>query len=265
MRGLVQAAHPQPSAAVTLMAALLGVRAGLGGARLLLVAAAVGAGQLSVGWLNDWRDAERDRRAGRGDKPVASGQLSRRAVGRATWLAALVCVALSAPLGAAGAVNLATVASAWVYDLWAKQTRLSVVPYVVSFALLPSVATLAGRPGAWAPSWMIAAGALLGAGGHFANALPDLDADRRLGVMGLPQRLGPGGSRWAAATALGTGTVVAATAHSDPVVAAATVAVAAVLLAGIVLLGRAGRARAAFRLTMALAVVAVASLLVPLG
>jgi 4-hydroxybenzoate polyprenyltransferase len=260
---LLRAAHPGPSFAVTAMAAMLAVRAGLTGARMALVVAAVLAGQLSVGWLNDWWDAGRDTSAGRDDKPVVAGQISRTAVGRAALAAALTCGALSVALGVAGAVNLFTVASAWVYDLWAKATRASVVPYIVSFGLLPAVVTLAGRPSAWPPGWMITAGALLGAGGHFANALPDLESDRRLGVLGLPQRLGPRVSLWVAAATLGAGAIVAASAQRSAVATAATITVTMTLLGGVVVAGLRGHHLTAFWCTMALAVVAVAALLLP--
>lgn len=53
------------------------------------------------------------------------------------------------------------------------------------------------------------AGALLGSGAHFANVLPDLDADARTGVRGLPQRLGATGARASAALLLAAGSVVA--------------------------------------------------------
>ena len=45
-----------------------------------------------------------------------------------------------------------------------------------------------------APVWITAAGALLGAGAHFANVLPDLEDDARTGVRGLPHRIGRVGS-----------------------------------------------------------------------
>jgi 4-hydroxybenzoate polyprenyltransferase len=65
-----------------------------------------------------------------------------------------------------------------------------VLPYVVSFGLLPAIATLASPQPVWPQWWAMAAGALLGIAAHFANVLPDLDDDRRTGVRGLPHRLG---------------------------------------------------------------------------
>ena len=64
------------------------------------------------------------------------------------------------------------------------------LPYAVSFGLLPAIASLA-RPLPALPGWWVfAAGALLGIAAHFANVLPDLDDDRRTGIRGLPHRLG---------------------------------------------------------------------------
>jgi len=52
------------------------------------VTIAVLLGQLSIGWQNDWTDAERDRAAGRADKPISAGEISRlMSVSRRLWLA----------------------------------------------------------------------------------------------------------------------------------------------------------------------------------
>src|SRR5918994_1829605 len=68
---LLRACHPEPTAAVTLMMTALAVTAGRDARGVLMVAAAVLTGQLSIGWLNDVLDARRDRAVGRLDKPVA--------------------------------------------------------------------------------------------------------------------------------------------------------------------------------------------------
>ena len=68
----------------------------------------MGATQLAVGWVNDWLDADRDRQAGRRDKPVAVGEVSRRTVGVSGLLAALAIPLLGLPFGpAADGVDLA--------------------------------------------------------------------------------------------------------------------------------------------------------------
>src|SRR5690348_2325672 len=85
---LLRSAHPEPGGAVTAAMALLAVGAGHRGWAILGISAAVAATQLAVGWVNDWLDADRDRRAGRRDKPVAAGEISSRTVGVAGLISA---------------------------------------------------------------------------------------------------------------------------------------------------------------------------------
>jgi UbiA prenyltransferase family len=150
---------------------------------LVLVAAAVLTGQLSIGWLNDALDVRRDIEVGRTDKPVVAGEVSVPTLRTAAAVAALACVPLSLASGAAaGAVHLVAVAAGWAYDAGVKSTAASVVPYLVCFGLLPVFVVL-GLPGSPAPPWWLpVGGALLGAGAHFANVLPDLDDDAATGV-----------------------------------------------------------------------------------
>ncbi len=191
--GLALACHPLPCIAVTAFAAAYGWSVGLG-ARTALLAAAVLSGQLAIGWCNDWVDAARDRLAGRMDKPLARGQVDRRTVGRACVVAMAACVPLSLLLGAVpGVVHLVAVGSGLSYDVRLKSTLASPLPYLLSFGLLPAVATTALRPGHWPPVAVMVAAALLGGGAHFANTVGDTEADRRNGIRGLPQLIGP---RW---------------------------------------------------------------------
>lgn len=186
---LVLASHPGPTAAVTAFGTALALGAG-GGWRSLLVGAAVLAGQLSIGWSNDWVDAARDAAVGRTDKPVGDGRVPVATVRTAALIAAASCVVLSLAAGwAAGAVHLVAVASAWSYNLALKRTAWSWAPYALSFGLLPLFVALAvGADGArW---WAMAAGALLGVGAHGTNVLPDLLDDEATGVRGAPHRIG---------------------------------------------------------------------------
>lgn len=200
---LLRSSHPEPGAAVTVAMTLLAVGAGHRGWSIAGVCAAVAATQLSVGWVNDWLDVDRDRTAGRRDKPVASGAVSRRTVGTAGLLASLAIPFLGLPFGAAATVCITLVGIfALLYDWPLKSTPLSVVPYLVAFGLLPAFVVLA-LPGSPAPpAWLVAAGALLGGGAHFANVLPDLADDAATGVRGLPHRIGAAGSTVAAALLL---------------------------------------------------------------
>ncbi|MEV6297779.1 UbiA family prenyltransferase [Actinoplanes sp. NPDC051861] len=200
---LFRSAHPEPGLAVTGAMTLLAFGVGHRGWRLTLVALAVAATQFSVGWVNDWLDADRDRRAGRHDKPIAEGAVSRHAVGLAGLLATLAIPLPALPLGAVPTVVISVIGVfALLYDWPLKSTAFSVVPYLVAFGLLPAfvVVSLPGHPAP--PAWLVAAGALLGGGAHFANVLPDLADDAATGVRGLPHRIGARWSQIAAAVLL---------------------------------------------------------------
>ncbi len=205
---LIRCAHPGPALAVTVVAFLLALAAGLEPSRSLLVTAAVATGQLSIGWSNDWRDRHRDRRSARPDKPLATGAITAGLVGGAAALAASACAVLSLRLGIApGLLHLAAVAAAWAYNFWLKSTAASVLPYAVAFGLLPAFVVASGQGQPVAPYWLVLSAALLGSGAHFANVVPDFDDDLLTGVRGLPHRIGPG-----PAAATGAGLLLLATA-----------------------------------------------------
>ncbi|MCX4529813.1 UbiA family prenyltransferase [Streptomyces sp. NBC_01551] len=189
--GLLKACHPVPAAAVTVFAAALAVAVGRGPGGAAVTGCAVAAGQLSVGWCNDRVDLRRDLATGRPDKPLVAGAVRPAAVTAAALTALLLCLPLSLACGPlAGAAHLSGVAAAWAYNLWLKGTAASWLPYALAFGLLPAFVTL-GLPGApWPPLWLTAAAALLGAGAHCANVLPDIEDDLATGVRGLPHRLG---------------------------------------------------------------------------
>lgn len=261
VRGLVLACHPGPTVVVTGLAAALAAGIGAAPATTLLLAAAVLAGQLSVGWSNDWLDAARDLAVARPGKPVVVGLLDGRTLRTAAVAAVAVCVPLSLATGwLPGAVHLLAVASAWAYNLALKRTVLSWLPYAVSFGLLVQFVVLAqpGRPvAAW---WATAGASLLGFGAHAANVLPDLEDDAATGVSGLPHRLGR-----ARTTLMALGALVAAVAlvvlapAGQPAPAAWVGGGAAVVLAGVgAVASRADpRSRLPFTLAMAVAVVCV--------
>jgi 4-hydroxybenzoate polyprenyltransferase len=176
--------------ALTAAAAL----SGRSGVECLLVAATVLTGQLTVGWINDVVDADRDRQVGRRDKPVAMGWLDPGTVTFATACVFLVVVPLSVANGTvAGIAHLAAVLSAWAYNFWFKRTVLSWLPYAVSFGLLPAFLSYGGLGGGYhggPPTLaMTVLAALLGIGIHFLNTLPDLVEDNETGVRHLPLRI----------------------------------------------------------------------------
>lgn len=188
---LVRACHPEPAAAVTVVSAALAAASGRDLPGILAVTAAVLTGQLSVGWSNDAIDNDRDRRSHRPGKPAATGDLGLRALWIAAVTAFLVCLPLSLLSGRlAGSLHLIAVCSAWLYNKPLKSTPLSLLPYLMSFGLLPVFVVLGLPEAGFPPAWLIVAGAGLGGGAHFANALPDLDDDTATGTRGLPHRIG---------------------------------------------------------------------------
>lgn len=257
-RGLWRSSHPGPTCVVTVLALALGIAAGLDAWRLVLLTLAVFAGQLSVGISNDAIDVARDRAVGRDDKPIARGEVSMRAA----WAAAIGCLAvallLSAPLGMGMlAVHALTLVSAWSYNAGLKATVFSLVPFLVSFGLFPSLATLSAADPRMAAGWAGVAGAALGAAVHLTNVLPDLEDDRRTGIRGLPHRLGGPASAVLAAVCVAIGGVAVLlgpvgfeVGEVGPLAWGFCVAVLAVAAAGAVAALRGVAGRAVFRLVM---------------
>lgn len=191
VRALWGASHPGPALVVTALSLALGLAAGLEPWRVVVLVAAVFSGQLSIGISNDAIDRERDRAVGRRDKPLVRDEVSNRVAWAAAAASVVAAIALSAVLGwGMLLVHAITIASAWSYNLGLKGTPVSVVPFLVSFGLFPSLATLSAPEPALAAPFAAVAGAALGAAVHLTNVLPDLDDDRRTGVRGLPHRLG---------------------------------------------------------------------------
>lgn len=259
---LLRAAHPLPSLAVTTFATAVSAAAGRGLAGCVLVAAAVAAGQLSIGWSNDLLDRRRDALAGRADKPLATDEALARVATVACVLAVVACVPLSLASGwLAGLVHLVAVGGGWAYNLGLKRTLASALPYAVSFGLLTAFVTLGLPDGGWPHPWAWGAGALLGVGAHFLNVVPDVDDDLAAGVRGLPQRLG---ARWSAVTGallLSAASVLVVVGPDPPVPGWAWAGLGVALLAagGAAVAGlRATSGRAPFLLGVVTAAVAVA-------
>jgi 4-hydroxybenzoate polyprenyltransferase len=169
---------------------------------------------------------------------------------------ALVALALTVPLGPLPLlVHAIFIVSAWSYNLWLKTTPLSVLPYIVSFGLLPALVTLC-LP-AWAAWWALGAGALLGVAAHFANVLPDLQADAATGVRGLPHRMGARASGIVIAVSLAAASVLLFVGVPDVLHVVGLVLGVALAVACVVLVLRGVESRLLFRLIIAAALVDV--------
>lgn len=253
--GLVRATHAPPSLAVTAFFTATALAAGVG-ARALLLAAAVLVGQASIGWANDFVDAPLDIAAGRRDKPIPTGAVRRGLVGTGAATALVADVPLSLALGwRAGAAHIVAVGSAWHYDLWLKRTPASAVPFALSFGLVP-VIIAAMLPGSPLPrATIVAAAAACGVAAHFANTVPDVEADAATGVRGLPQRIGPAASMAVAAACIAVASVLLVVATHAAALAVVAACVDVLAAALVVVRGHRHRNRA-----FALVIVAVAVL-----
>lgn len=204
--------------------------------------------QASIGALNDLVDvpSDRDRKPG---KPIPAGLVSRRLAWAIVVTAACLGLGLALP-GGGGLVALALLGLAvgYGYDLLAKGSAWSWVPFAIGIPLLPvygwygAVSGLASWFAALLPMAVLAGAALA-----VSNAHADLERDRDAGTKSVATVLGPERSWWAtlvlwtvtAAIAIGS----AATAGASPFELMATVAGVSVILAGTAIGRAAGPAR----------------------
>lgn len=214
----VRLVHPAPTLAVTTLSAALGAvllnQAGrpLDDRWLATVAAVLGS-QIFTGATNDLVDRSRDQAAARLEKPLAAGDISPEG---ALWVASLglgLQLAASLRIGELALVlGLVAVASALAYNVWLSRTPWSVVPYLVSFGVLP----LWVAAGVGVPLERVAVAPLLvgpfAAAAHLANTLRDFEGDQATGSRNLAQLLGRTTSfrvAWVLAMAVGLGVGVA--------------------------------------------------------
>ncbi|MFT6534464.1 MAG: 4-hydroxybenzoate polyprenyltransferase [Alpinimonas sp.] len=191
VKHLFFATHPGPSLAVTAVTLVLALTAGLPSDRVVIVTLAMLTNQFSIGLSNDWLDAARDARASRSDKPLATGLLSPTLVRNVAFASVAISLGLSAWLGVwVLLAQVVGIASGWAYNLGAKATPLSFVPYMVGFGILPVIVSLSSAVPTLAAAWVVIVAAVLGVAAHFANAMPDIEVDRTEGILGLPQRVG---------------------------------------------------------------------------
>jgi 4-hydroxybenzoate polyprenyltransferase len=166
--------------------------------------------QFAIGALNDIVDAPAD--AGRvPDKPIPGGQVDMRVARIVVAASAALGLALAIPSGP-GLVVLALVVLAigFGYDLFAKGTPWSWLPFAVGIPLLPVYGWLGvadAVPGFFAI--LVPMAVLAGAGLALANARVDTETDEAAGVESAATRLGAERAWWGnvalmtAATAIG--------------------------------------------------------------
>lgn len=194
--------HPFPSLLDGAATAVIALVAGGDPSTALRLGGSMVALQASIGALNDVLDApaDRDRKPG---KPIPAGQVT-ATVGRAV-------VVLGAGLG----FLLATPSGPWLvalaglglaigygYDLVAKGTSWSWVPFALGTPLLPVFAWYGATGSLAAPfAILLPTAAAAGAGLAIANARADLERDDAAGLVSVAARLGPERA-WAVQAAL---------------------------------------------------------------
>lgn len=263
LRALAAAAHGGPTFVVTLVTLALGLASGLELGRAALVAGMILLQQLSIGWSNDVLDAARDTADDRADKPIARGDLDARLVLGLAVGAALAAIALSLLLGPGAAIAHAVfLLAGWAYNAGLKRGALATACYAVGFGALPLIVTLAAPEPRGAQWWAIAMGALLGVAAHFANVLPDLEDDARHGIRAIPHRVGARASGLAALASLALAAALGVIGPGvlSPLSVVGAAAGLALLVLGAVVVARAPRSRALFRIIMGAALAAVVSL-----
>jgi len=209
---MLELLHPIPSLLTTLaavgFAGIFGI--GLGDARLWWIAGIMLLVQFSISALNEWADADLDRRAGR-RRPIPLGLLSRGTALNVAVLGAVGAFLLSAlsDLGPAALLLVGVgIACGWAYNLWLKPTPLSFLPFAIAFPLMPFwIGLIAGRPLS-SLAVLFLGGSPLATAIHLADAIPDRDRDRLAGLKTLAVALGRPGSELAATGLLLVGSLV---------------------------------------------------------
>ena len=201
--GLARLGHPFPSLLDGVVVAAFALVAGAEAWTAVRLGGSMVALQLSIGALNDVVDAPRDEGHKPG-KPIPAGLVGRRTAKAYAVLAAAVGLVFAAASGWAQAtLALVVLAVGATYDLRAKGTAWSWVPFAIGIPILP-VYGWWGAAGAL-PGWFAAllpAAILAGAGLAIANARADAERDAAVGITSLATVLGLARSWWLGAALL---------------------------------------------------------------
>jgi 4-hydroxybenzoate polyprenyltransferase len=200
-------------------------------AYLAIVLAMLGA-QVVIGVTNELIDLDLDR-AARPDKPLVSGLVSRRGAVIMLTAGLGVMVVAAATLGALPlAICLLGSGLGVAYSLWFKRSLFAFIPYVFAIPLLPVWVALS--LGEYDSGWLVLfpLGCFALTGVHIAQSLPDVESDRRAGIVNLTTRLGERRGLIVCWVALAASAVVLVLSRPDRAVAwaAGILAVTAVLL-----------------------------------
>ncbi len=197
--GVVRLVHPFPSILDGAVVALVALVAGADTGSAVRLGASMTALQFAIGGLNDLVDAPVDR-IGKPDKPIPAGLVTPEGARGIVVVAALTGLALALPSGLALVLLAGVVLAigAW-YDLRAKGTTLSWLPFAVGIPLLPVFGwygAAGSLPGVFLV--LVPAAANAGAALAIANALVDVERDEAAGIDSIAVALGLRRSAWLA-------------------------------------------------------------------
>jgi 4-hydroxybenzoate polyprenyltransferase len=194
--------------------------------------------QASIGALNDVIDAPADtgRKPG---KPIPSGIATPTTARRMVVVGGVTGVLLAALSGPGMVVVAAACLSVgYGYDLWAKGTAWSWLPFAIGIPLLPVFAWFGATgslPGQFAI--LLPAAVAAGAALAIANALADLERDAAAGHGSVAARLGPNRA-WSVSALLFAAVLLVAFGSlwiraTEPLALGATIAAGTVIAAGL--------------------------------
>jgi geranylgeranylglycerol-phosphate geranylgeranyltransferase len=191
-KAVLIASHPFPATINAIAGAIFYMFAveGVLEYKVLIIFASIFSIHAAIGISNDCHDIDLDQHT-KPDKPLVRGDLGIRAAQLAAGTAAVIGLLLSGLLGWATLfVALAVLVAGLVYNVWAKGTIGSWLPYAVAIPALPVWSYLAA--GKFRPIVMLTfpLGILISLALNLANTLPDLSGDSQYGIRGLAHRLG---------------------------------------------------------------------------
>lgn len=239
---VIRLVHPFPSVLDGLIVAAVALVAGAQLAVAMPLGLSMTALQCSIGALNDLHDAPDD--AGRKPgKPLPAGLLTVPMARSVVIGGAAIGIALGALIDVrVGALAVVVLLIGYGYDLVAKGTAWSWLPFAVGIPILPVygwLGTGSNLPAFFAA--LVPMAVLGGAALAIANARADLERDSAVGAVSIATRLGLEGSwrlqggLWVATALVALGSMVLQ--GAEPLVVGAFAAAAA-LIAALVLWSR---------------------------
>lgn len=196
--------HPIPSLVTALATLGFGLLFGMSwlSLRFWIMGLVMLLAQFSISAANDWVDWMHDAAAAR-IRPVPLGTIEPPVALTIAVVCGLTAIGFALLLGPlAGALTIAGIGIGWTYDVIARATPFSALPFALAFPLLPVwVGVVTGH----FPRPILAvfvAGVPAAVAIHLADAIPDLESDAASGVQTLAVWLGARRARFVAAAAL---------------------------------------------------------------